>query len=94
MLSSFWHSTQRTHGKRRKPRDRSVNRIVYAEEKKDARVIIQEVFADMKQATIVNTVRDGEEALAYLQRKGKYKVARVPDVVLQDIKMPKRTAMK
>ena len=63
--------------------------ILLVEDNEDDIIIIQEVFVDMKLATIVNTVRDGEEALAYLQRKGKYKAARVPDLVLLDINMPK-----
>ena len=63
--------------------------ILLVEDNEDDIVIIQEVFADMKLATIINTVRDGEEALAYLQRKGKYKVSRMPDIVLLDINMPK-----
>ena len=63
--------------------------ILLVEDNEDDIIIIQEVFVDMKLATNVNTVRDGEEALAYLQRKGKYKVARVPDLVLLDINMPK-----
>ena len=41
--------------------DRSVNRIVYAEEKNEDRVIIEEVFADRNLATIVHTVQDGEQ---------------------------------
>jgi CheY-like chemotaxis protein len=63
--------------------------ILLVEDNEDDIVIIQEVFADMKLASIVNTVRDGEEALAYLRRKGKYKAARMPDIVLLDINMPK-----
>jgi len=63
--------------------------ILLVEDNEDDMVIIQEVFTDMKLATIVNTVRDGEEALTYLRRKGKYKEARMPDLVLLDINMPK-----
>ena len=63
--------------------------ILLVEDNEDDIVIIQEELADMKLATILNTVRDGEEALAYLQRKGKYKVVRMPDLVLLDINMPK-----
>ena len=68
--------------------------ILLVEDNEDDIVIIQEVFADMKLATIVNTVRDGEEALAYLWRKGKYKVARMPDIVLLDINMPKKNGFE
>ena len=64
------------------------------EDNEDDIVIIQEVFADMKLTAIINTVRDGEEALAYLRREGKYKVARVPDVVLLDINMPKKNGFE
>jgi CheY-like chemotaxis protein len=68
--------------------------ILLVEDNEDDIVIIQEVFADMKRATIINTVRDGEEALAYLQRKGRYKVERVPNIVLLDINMPKKNGFE
>lgn len=68
--------------------------VLLVEDNEDDIVIIQEVFADMKLASIVNTVRDGEEALAYLERKGKYKVARKPDIVLLDINMPKKNGFE
>ena len=38
--------------------------VLLVEDNEDDLVIIQEVFADMKLGSIVNTVRDGEEALA------------------------------
>jgi len=68
--------------------------ILLVEDNEDDVVIIQEVFADMMLGTLINVVRDGEEALAYLQRKGKYKVARMPDIVLLDINMPKKNGFE
>ena len=68
--------------------------ILLVEDNEDDRVIIQEVFADMELTAIINTVCDGEEALAYLRREGKYKMARVPDVALLDINMPKKNGFE
>jgi CheY-like chemotaxis protein len=68
--------------------------ILLVEDNEDDAVIIQEVFADMRLATLINVVRDGEEALAYLQRTGKYKVVRRPDIVLLDINMPKKNGFE
>jgi len=68
--------------------------ILLVEDNEDDAVIIQEVFADMRWATLIHVVRDGEEALAYLQRNGKYKVVRMPDIVLLDINMPKKNGFE
>ena len=68
--------------------------ILLAEDNEDDIIIIQEVFADMELTAIISTVRDGEEALAYLRREGKYKMARVPNVVLLDINMPKKNGFE
>ena len=68
--------------------------ILLVEDNEDDAVIIQEVFSDMRLATLINVVRDGEEALAYLLRTGKYKVVRMPDIVLLDINMPKKNGFE
>ena len=68
--------------------------ILLLEDNEDDAMIIQEVFADMRLATLIHVVRDGEEALAYLQRTGKYKVVRMPDIVLLDINMPKKNGFE
>jgi len=68
--------------------------ILLVEDNEDDIVIIQEVFSDMRLATLINVVGDGEEALAYLHRNGKYKVVRMPDIVLLDINMPKKNGFE
>ncbi|MHA1104883.1 MAG: response regulator [Promethearchaeota archaeon] len=47
----------------------------------------------MKEAKIINNlnvVEDGVEALAYLRKKGKYKNANRPDLILLDLNLPKK----
>ena len=47
----------------------------------------------MKEAKIINNlnvVEDGVEALAYLRKKGKFKDANRPDLILLDINLPKK----
>jgi len=47
----------------------------------------------MKEAKIINNlnvVEDGVEALAYLRKKGKFKGANRPDLILLDLNLPKK----
>jgi two-component system, chemotaxis family, response regulator Rcp1 len=37
----------------------------------------------------INVTRDGEEAIAYLHKEGKYADAVTPDIILLDINLPK-----
>jgi two-component system, response regulator len=39
-------------------------------------------------------VRDGEEAMAYLRRQGKYQNAQMPGLILLDINMPKKNGFE
>lgn len=68
--------------------------ILLVEDNEDDVVIIQEAFAESRLVNVINTVSDGEEALAYLWREGKYKVACIPDIVLLDINMPKKNGFE
>jgi DNA-binding response OmpR family regulator len=38
----------------------------------------------------LNVARDGEEALLYLHKKGKYKDVTTPDIILLDLNLPKK----
>ena len=68
--------------------------ILLVEDNEDDAIIIQEVFADMRWATLTHVVRDGEEALDYLRRQRQYQVVRMPDIVLLDINMPKKNGFE
>lgn len=55
----------------------------------DARLTL-EAFKDAKVLNNISTVTDGEEALAFLQREGKYANAPRPDLILLDLNLPKK----
>jgi len=64
--------------------------ILLAEDNDDDVVMIREAFEDANLANIVHVVNDGEEALEYLRRTGRYRGVRPPGLVLLDINMPKK----
>ena len=68
--------------------------ILLVEDNEDDIVIINEVFNEADRVNIIDTVRDGEAALAYLRREGPYKAARRPCLILLDINMPKKNGFE
>jgi CheY-like chemotaxis protein len=68
--------------------------ILLVEDNEDDIVLIQEAFADAKLVNVLNTVRDGEAAMAYVRREGRYKDASQPGLVLLDINMPKKNGFE
>jgi two-component system, chemotaxis family, response regulator Rcp1 len=52
--------------------------------------LTQEVFKEGKINNVLNIVMDGEEALSYLRKSGKYKNVETPDLVLLDLNIPKK----
>lgn len=63
--------------------------LLLVEDNEDDIVLIEEAFAEAKLMNVIFTVRDGEEALAYLRQEGPYNHRRRPGLVLLDINMPK-----
>ena len=53
--------------------------------------LTQEALKEGKVMNVLNTVGDGEEALAYLRRQGAYAQATRPDLVLLDLNLPKKS---
>lgn len=50
--------------------------------------LTQEAFQEAKIPNRIHVVRDGDEALEFLYRKGKYEDAVRPDIMLLDLNMP------
>lgn len=50
--------------------------------------LIEEALKDSKISNSLSRVEDGEEALAYLRKEGKYKDVKKPDLVLLDLDLP------
>jgi len=52
--------------------------------------LTQEAFKDAKVHVKLHVVPDGEEAMAFLEREGKYANSRRPDLILLDLNLPKK----
>ncbi|HEV2694619.1 MAG TPA: response regulator [Verrucomicrobiae bacterium] len=68
--------------------------ILMAEDSPDDRIIAEEAIKSSKLLNRVHTVGDGEEALEFLRREGRYKNAPVPDLILLDVNMPRKTGLE
>jgi chemotaxis family two-component system response regulator Rcp1 len=53
-------------------------------------VLTQEALEESKLITHMHTAKDGEEAMAFLRKTGKYKDVPTPDLVLLDLNLPKK----
>ncbi len=63
--------------------------LLVEDSRADARLIV-EVFKEEQINVDVEIVRDGEEAMAYLYRKGQYEAALIPHLIILDLNMPKK----
>ncbi len=52
-------------------------------------LLITEAFKESAITTRLNVVGDGEEALDYLNRKGKHTTATAPDFIILDLNLPR-----
>ena len=68
--------------------------LLLVEDNDDDIVLIQEAFTGAKLLNVMQVVRDGEAALAYLRGKGKYRGVQQPGLILMDINMPKKNGFE
>ena len=66
--------------------------ILMAEDDAEDCLLVREALVESRQSCDLRIVRDGEELLDYLNRRGVYTNGRrpVPDLIFLDLKMPKR----
>ena len=64
--------------------------ILMAEDNPDDIELTVEALKDSRVRNHLIVVKDGEEAISYLQGKGKYQHAVRPDLILLDLNMPKK----
>jgi len=56
-------------------------------------VLAREALKISKLSIILNVVMDGEEALLYVRKLGKYTDAKTPDLILLDLNLPKKDGL-
>lgn len=57
-------------------------------------LLVEEGLREAKVANNLNVVKDGVEALTYLHGEGPYAAVLLPDLVLLDLKMPKKGGLE
>lgn len=58
----------------------------------DVRLIV-ETLKDGRRGYNITIVKDGEEAMLYLEKKGQYALSKRPDIILLDLKLPKKSGL-
>ena len=68
--------------------------ILLVEDNEDDIMLEQEALSEAKLVNLMQVVRDGEEAIAFLHHEGKYWDAHLPGLILLDINMPKKNGFE
>jgi CheY-like chemotaxis protein len=75
------------------PSGRPVEILLVDDDPEDVE-LAREALREGKVPSRVNVVKDGVEALAYLRGQGEYAAAVLPDLILLDLKMPRKGGLE
>lgn len=64
--------------------------ILLVEDNEGDIVLIKDAFDDAKLVNKLSIARDGQEALEFLRKSGKYENAKPPDLIVLDVNLPKK----
>lgn len=64
--------------------------ILLVEDNEGDILLITEAFEEARILNKLNSVKDGEQAIMYLQKSGPYSEAGMPDLILLDVNMPRK----
>jgi len=64
--------------------------ILLVEDNEGDILLTREAFEEAKILTKLSIVRDGKEAIDFLNKQGKYSAAEMPDMLLLDVNLPKK----
>jgi len=69
--------------------EKRIFEILMVEDNPADALLLTEAFKENRISGHLNVVGDGEEALDYLNKKGKYPNAKTPDFILLDLNLPR-----
>ena len=72
----------------------SVPNVLLVEDSDTDIAIIKDAFGRTQLLKIIDVIKDGEEAIDYLRKTGKYKDKEIPGLVLLDINLPKKNGFQ
>lgn len=65
-------------------------KVLLVEDHAADRRLVEEAIADCQIPVDLQSVKDGEEAIDYVKRKGAFKKASRPDLIILDLNMPRK----